>query len=457
MKGLLRLSVVALLVALGYQAPSLVFACNTGVAQCSTNYGTTETEVGSGGPANQSTAAHSANFYDAGSNVGDVAVGTTQSGSAYNSSGGNVLGDNFENGGTLSGWSAYGTGTVTESSSAQHGGQYALLKSTNADPNGGSKLLTASVNRDWRIDTWVMSASSGQTASLGIENSSNNGYSFSVTFGSGTNNLVIQKRTAGAATTLGTAGSYTLNTSTWYHVIFASNASANSLSLKIIDSSGNVAGSANTTDSTYTGANDRVLVHGGQPYYVDDLNVYNSGTGYQTQAGFNTAPAPTLTFLVNTTLVNLGILTYLNPVEATASFSVINYTSYGYVVQTVGNPPSIPGSPGHTLSVMNGTSTAGTEQFGMNLVANNVSGASPASVFGSNPSQNPDNTFAFGQAASGYGAASNFKYNNGDIIAQALKSSGETDYTISYLVNISTNTPAGVYQMNQVLVCTGTY
>lgn len=453
MKPLRRLSAVVLVFALGYQLPGIVFACQNGVTQCSTNYGATETEIGAGGPSNQSTAAHSANFYDGGSNVGDVAVGTTSSGATNNSAGGNVLGDDFENGGTLSGWSTYGTGTVSESNAAQHRGQYALLKSANSDPNGGSKLLTASVSRDWRIDTWVMSTSA-ISASLGIENSSNNGYSFSVTFGTGTNNLVIQKRVAGAASTLGTAGSFTLNTSTWYHVIFASNSSSNSLTLQIIDSSGNVAATASTTDAAFTGANDRVLVHGGFPYYVDDLNVYNSGSGYQTQAGFNTAPSPTLTFLVNTTLVNLGLLTYSNPVEATASFSVINYTSYGYVVQTVGNPPT---SGGHTLTAMNGTSSIGTEQFGMNLVANNVASATPASVFGSNPAQNPDNTFAYGQAATGYGTPNNFKYNNGDIIAQALKSSGETDYTISYLANISTSTPAGVYQMNQVLVCTGTY
>lgn len=454
MKPLRRLSVVVLIFALGYQLPSVVFACQNGVAQCSTNFGTNETDIGAGGPANQSTAAHSTNFYDGGSNVGDVAVGTTSSGATNNSAGGNILADDFENGGTLSGWSAFGTGVVSESNAAQHRGQYALLKNTNADPNGGSKLLTASVNRDWRIDTWVMSTASGQSASLGIENSSNNGYSFSVTFGTGTNNLVIQKRTASAPTTLGTAGSFTLNTSTWYHVIFGSNGSTNSLTLQIIDASGNVASAAATNDSTYSGAFDRVLVHGGQPYYVDDLNVYNSGVGYQTQAGFDTTPDPTLTFLVNTTLVNLGILTYSNPVEATASFSVINYTSYGYVVQTVGNPPS---SGGHTLSAMNGTSTTGTEQFGMNLVANNVATATPAAVFGSDPAQNPNNTYAFGQASSGYGTANTFKYNNGDIIAQALKSSGETDYTISYLANISTSTPAGVYQMNQTLVCTGTY
>lgn len=455
MRGLRRLSVVILMLALGYQAPGLVLAaCQNGVSQCSSSYGMNESEIGAGGPANQSTQSHSTTYYDGGSNVGDIAVGTTQSGSANNSAGGNVLGDDFE---TWSGWSAYGSGTVAQSNAAQHRGQYALLKSTNADPNGGYKLLGSSVSRDWRIDTWVMSTASGQAASLGIENSSYNGYSLSVTFGTGTNNLVIQKRTAGVAATLGTAGSYTLNTNTWYHVVFGSNGSANSLTLQILDANSNVAGSATATDTTYTGANDRVVVHGGFPYYVDDLNIYNSGVGYQTAAGFDTPVAPTLTFLVNTSLVNLGLLTYSNPVSATASFSVINYTGYGYVVQSMGNPPSIGGSPGHTLSAMNGTSTPGTEQFGINLTSNNVSGATPTAVFGSGPAQNPDSTYAFGQAASGYGTPNKFKYTNGDVIAQALKSSGETDYTISYLINISTQTPAGLYQMNQTLVCTGTY
>jgi hypothetical protein len=98
------------------------------------------------------------------------------------------------------------------------------------------------------------------------------------------------------------------------------------------------------------------------------------------------------------------------------------------------------------------TSSPGTEQFGINVVANTT----PISQ-GANPVQIPSSTFSFGLAAPGYDTPNNYKYNNGDTIAQSPKSTGETDYTISYLANISGVTPAGHYVMNQSLVATATF
>jgi hypothetical protein len=97
-------------------------------------------------------------------------------------------------------------------------------------------------------------------------------------------------------------------------------------------------------------------------------------------------------------------------------------------------------------------SVVGTEQFGINLKAN----TSPIS-FGSEASQAPDSSFAFGAATSGYNTANNFRYVAGEQIAGAARSSGETDYTISYIVNTSTTTPAGQYIGRQSLVAVGTY
>jgi hypothetical protein len=79
------------------------------------------------------------------------------------------------------------------------------------------------------------------------------------------------------------------------------------------------------------------------------------------------------------------------------------------------------------------------------------------SDLGANPVQVPDSTFSFGTVASGYDTPCQFKYVNGDTIAQSAKSSGETDYTISYIVNINNVTPGGTYTMNHVLVATSTF
>ena len=97
-----------------------------------------------------------------------------------------------------------------------------------------------------------------------------------------------------------------------------------------------------------------------------------------------------------------------------------------------------------------------TEQFGMNLVANTTICGAPAN-FGSSPQQIPSPTFGFGQAASGYNTCGLFQYNNGDTIAQSTKSSGETDYTISYIFNVTPVTPGGTYTFYQVLVATSTF
>jgi hypothetical protein len=105
----------------------------------------------------------------------------------------------------------------------------------------------------------------------------------------------------------------------------------------------------------------------------------------------------------------------------------------------------------HALSTPT-ASIPGTEQFGMNLVAN----TSPI-TFGANPSQNPSSVFSFGAAASGYNTANLYKYVQGSTIASSNSSSGETDYTISYIYNISNSTPGGYYLFNDVLVATATF
>jgi hypothetical protein len=158
-----------------------------------------------------------------------------------------------------------------------------------------------------------------------------------------------------------------------------------------------------------------------------------------------------LEFSVSTSSVSLGTLLTSQTGTGTASFSVRNYTSNGYIVQLIGGTPT---NGSHSLTPLStaSASSAGTEQFGVNTVANTA----PV-TFGADPQQVPDGSFSFGAAASGYNVANNFKYISGDVIAQAAESSGQTTYTISYIANISSSTPTGQYTTAQSLVCTGTY
>ena len=175
-----------------------------------------------------------------------------------------------------------------------------------------------------------------------------------------------------------------------------------------------------------------------------------SSTNYQAHAGFNTDRTPFLQFIVNGTSTDIGVLSTSSTTTTTATFSVKNYLSSGYQVVSVSQPPKYNTYTMHNLTTPS-TSVPGTEQFGINLVHN----TSPS--VGANPVQVPSSSFSFGKAAGGYDTPNEYKYVPGDTIAYSNSSSGETDYTISYIYNISNITPGGTYDFNDVLVATATF
>lgn len=173
-----------------------------------------------------------------------------------------------------------------------------------------------------------------------------------------------------------------------------------------------------------------------------------SSSNYQVEAGSQTSGDPALSFSIDDSDADFGSFSATSASVTTTSFSVTNYTSYGYVIQIEGSPPTN-GShiiPGMTTT---GPPVIGTEQFGINLVANTV----PSSV-GANPN---NGGFGFGIAENNYDVVNEYRYVSGDIIASAPKSSGKTIYTISYLVNVDSLTPGGQYDSNQTIIVTGTY
>ncbi|HEX9679603.1 MAG TPA: hypothetical protein VGA08_03215 [Candidatus Saccharimonadales bacterium] len=186
---------------------------------------------------------------------------------------------------------------------------------------------------------------------------------------------------------------------------------------------------------------------------LGDLGVGNStSTNFQLYGGFTTTDEEYLEFVVNGAIVDLGLLSDSTTGTGSATFYVRSYLSNGYVVSTVGDPPA--NSAGETLDAKSaqGAPITGTEEFGINLKAN----TSPT-TFGAEPQQVPDSSFSFGYVSTGYNTANQFKYTNGDIIAQADSSSGQTTFTISYIANIALLTPAGLYTMDHVLVATATF
>ncbi|MFZ2544429.1 MAG: hypothetical protein WAW80_00400, partial [Candidatus Saccharimonadales bacterium] len=138
--------------------------------------------------------------------------------------------------------------------------------------------------------------------------------------------------------------------------------------------------------------------------------------------GSITPNEPLVEMIIEPGISNLGDLTTEQTATKTMIVKIRTYLSDGYYLQIVGDPPKYGGHTLNTLSLAT-ASSAGTEQFGINAVAN----SSPS--VGANLVQVPDSNTSFGVVNSGYDTANQFKYNSGDTIAHSDKETGQTDYT----------------------------
>jgi hypothetical protein len=170
-----------------------------------------------------------------------------------------------------------------------------------------------------------------------------------------------------------------------------------------------------------------------------------NSTNFQAQAGSDDgsdAEVPLLEVIAIGGVNDLGTLSTTATATASSVVKVKAYDISGYVIEISGAAPNEESYHIHTPSTPT-TSQVGTEQFGVNLVAN----TSPS--VGADPVQIPNSSFSYGEPTSNYDTPNEFMYNNGDEVASSSVSSGETDYTVSMIMNISENTPGGQY--------TGTY
>lgn len=147
---------------------------------------------------------------------------------------------------------------------------------------------------------------------------------------------------------------------------------------------------------------------------------------------------PLLEVIVETGQSNLGDLTTERTATKTMKVKIRNYLSEGYMLQIVGDPPKY---GNHALNTPSSptASRAGTEQFAINVAANTTPSVGAA------PLQVPSGQISFGQADDDYKTPNLFKYTSGDVVARSLSASGQTDYTVSMIVNVSNTTPAGHY------------
>lgn len=158
----------------------------------------------------------------------------------------------------------------------------------------------------------------------------------------------------------------------------------------------------------------------------------------RTAFGPITPGEPTLEVIVDSGESNLGVLRTDRPATKTMVVRISSYLTDGYMLQIIGDTPK---HPKHKLKAITSlaASKPGTEQFGINVVAN----TDP--TIGANPAQVPSGEFSFGFATEQYAVPNMFKYVSGDVVARSDSESGRTDYTVSMIINVSNNTPAGHY------------
>lgn len=188
---------------------------------------------------------------------------------------------------------------------------------------------------------------------------------------------------------------------------------------------------------------------------IGDLAVGSADSAnYNARPGFITPNEEFLDFVVQTTDVDLGLLDTSLTRSGSATFYVRSYVNGDYAVYSMSSSPESESGADLDPLTAAAVSTIGTEQFGFNLVSN----ATPS--VGLDPIPDPTTDFANGEAAPGYDTADNYKSLSGDVIARSGSVGpawGRTNFTISYIANISPITPAGSYSMAHDLVVTATF
>lgn len=134
---------------------------------------------------------------------------------------------------------------------------------------------------------------------------------------------------------------------------------------------------------------------------------------------------------------NLGELTTEKTGAKTMQVKIRNYLTGGYRLMLVGDSPKYGARKLNTPTTPT-DSRAGTEQFGINVVANT------APAVGSNPVLEGGGG-GTSLVTSNYNTANKFMYVPGQVLAETQANSGGAEFTVSMIVNISNSTPAGKY------------
>lgn len=148
----------------------------------------------------------------------------------------------------------------------------------------------------------------------------------------------------------------------------------------------------------------------------------------------------------DTYYTDMGQLSSKSTLTAQSQMAVGTNATGGFAITANGNSMSA-GTNVIDSPTTPTESKQGTNQFGINLVANDT----PA------VGHDPEGTWANAIPSPDYSETNHYKYNSGDVVAYSPNVSLMKKFTVSYIVNSSDNLRAGVYSTTITYVASGRF
>ncbi|NOR86425.1 MAG: hypothetical protein GQ527_02330 [Bacteroidales bacterium] len=143
---------------------------------------------------------------------------------------------------------------------------------------------------------------------------------------------------------------------------------------------------------------------------------------------------PSIGITVSPDQISLGMLSSTSVASNSHGISSYSNSKTGYVLKVYGETLTTAATDDiDAIGASSAASNPGTEQFGINLVANTVPAVGAAPVLRK------------AIIDADYGTVNQFAFLDGDTMATATKPSNDT-FTASYIANISAGTAAGQYE-----------
>lgn len=170
-------------------------------------------------------------------------------------------------------WKNYGDGEVFRSNEMSWCGEYSLKKDKNPEPYGGYRMLGKKIKPPFTFSGWICRSNiaEGRWADrIAIEDQDNNGYGLCVSHGN--HRTYVEKRKGGRGKGTSAASIYTPPLEKWYHFIMHFGLNGR-IKLSLYDINGVCISDVPEVTDRQFNEFDRVVVHGGYPYYIDDLRI----------------------------------------------------------------------------------------------------------------------------------------------------------------------------------------